>query len=258
MQEPDEKCKLNVGLMKELTGGDKIIARALFKEPIEFKPQFKMVLTCNQKPQLPNDDEGTWRRVVLIEFNSKFTPNPKGNWVNYEGDIISKEDYNINKADGIFTDKWVPENKELPQFPINEDLNDKFKYWTEPFISMLIDEYTKQIPLVEPEEILEYTKEYRMTNDFAKQFIDEALIIDEQGTTRIGELFKKYREWLKETDGAAVGNQFKRDDLIKYMNNNYPEFKVTNDKKNNHWKGIRIKTFNDTAEEEEEEKDELD
>ena len=258
LQEPDQQCKLNVGLMKEMTGGDKIICRALYKEPIEFKPQFKMVLTCNQKPQLPNDDEGTWRRVVLIEFNSKFTPNPKGNWVNYEGDIISKEDYNINKADGIFTDKWVPENKELPQFPINEDLNDKFKYWTEPFISMLIDEYTKQIPLVEPEEILEYTKEYRMTNDFAKQFIDEALIIDEQGTTRIGELFKKYREWLKETDGATVGNQFKRDDLIKYMNNNYPEFKVTNDKKNNHWKGIRIKTFNDTAEEEEEDKDELD
>lgn len=251
LQEPDEKCKLNVGLMKEMTGGDKIIARALYKEPVEFKPQFKMVLTCNQKPQLPNDDEGTWRRVVLIEFNSKFCPNPKGHWVDYNENIITEEEHNNNKAIGIFSDKWHPENEEFPQFPMNEELNDKFKYWTEPFMSMLIDQFTKKIPLVEPEEILEYTKEYRMTNDFAKQFIDEVLILDEQGTTKINELFRRYKEWLKETDGAAVGNQFKRDDLVKYMNNHYPEFKTSSDQKNNSWKGIRIKTFNDTAEDDE-------
>ena len=246
LQEPDEQCKLNVGLMKEMTGGDKIICRALYKEPIEFKPQFKMVLTCNQKPQLPNDDEGTWRRVVLIEFNSKFTHNPKGHWLNYEGEQITKEEYNINKSNGIFTDKWIPENEECPQFPIDEDVNEKFKYWTEPFMSMLIDQYTKQIPLVEPEEILEYTKEYRMTNDFAKQFIDEVIVKDEEEITKIHELYSKYKKWVIETDGTSVGNQFKKADLLKYMNNHYPEYQVSkNDQKNNQWKGIRIKNEND-------------
>ena len=51
-QEPEGDESINVGLMKELSGGDTLIARGLHKDPIEFKPQFKMVLTCNVLPDI--------------------------------------------------------------------------------------------------------------------------------------------------------------------------------------------------------------
>ena len=58
--------------------------------------------------------------------------------------------------------------------------------------------------------------------------------------------YSKYKKWVIETDGTSVGNQFKKADLLKYMNNHYPEYQVSkNDQKNNQWKGIRIKTEND-------------
>ena len=106
LQEPDTNTKLNVGLMKELTGGDKIQARALFQEPFEFKPQFKIVLCCNDKPELPPHDEGTWRRVRNTEFISKFV--------------------------------HEPEEDKILHLKRNEDLSEKFENWAETFLAILI------------------------------------------------------------------------------------------------------------------------
>ena len=36
-----------LSIMKEITGGDKLTARKLFGDVFEFKPQFKLVLCCN-------------------------------------------------------------------------------------------------------------------------------------------------------------------------------------------------------------------
>jgi len=79
MQEPSDGEKINIGLMKELSGGDRIQCRGLFKEPIEFKPQFKMIMTCNELPEVPSDDGGTWRRIRVVDFSSKFKEDPDPN-----------------------------------------------------------------------------------------------------------------------------------------------------------------------------------
>ena len=231
MQEPDQHCKLNVGLMKEITGGDKIIARALYKEPQEFKPQFKMVLTCNDRPELPPDDEGTWRRVVLVEYTSRFRPEPKGHWENRKEEKISIEKHNENIRNGIISDKWIPQDKQFPQFPIDESLNEKFDDWAEPFMSMLIDIYNKNkhMDLREPDEVREYTNKYRDQNNHFKEFINDKIEIlaDDQSDYVIGDsqLFTEYKMWYKDNLGTNQG-QKRQKDLKIFMDKEFGDYWV--------------------------------
>ena len=70
-QEPDSGETFNVGILKELTGNDKFMARQLHKDPIEIKPQIKLFMTCNDLLNVPSNDGGTWRRIRVIDFISK-------------------------------------------------------------------------------------------------------------------------------------------------------------------------------------------
>jgi phage/plasmid-associated DNA primase len=72
MQEPSKGVKLNEGIMKELTGGDPLQARALFQESETFEPQFKLVVCTNNLFDIDSNDDGTWRRIRKCDFLSKF------------------------------------------------------------------------------------------------------------------------------------------------------------------------------------------
>ena len=177
MQEPDQDSEINVGIMKELTGGDTIVVRGLYKDSFEFKPQFKMILTCNQKPKLPEDDEATWRRVRLVEFISKFTWEAKGHAV-----------------DNV----WIPDDPEHPQFPIDETVNEKFDDWAEYFMSILIHTYNKMKneDFREPIEVMKYTEQYQKKQDILQEFISERVENDEDGKISKRELQSEIKRWL--------------------------------------------------------------
>jgi len=70
--ETQENIRLNEGRIKQLTGGDSITSRFLYKESFTFKPVCKIWLASNHKPRITDDTEGMWRRLLLNEMSRQF------------------------------------------------------------------------------------------------------------------------------------------------------------------------------------------
>lgn len=66
--ETEDGKRLAESTVKRLTGGDTITARFMHQEFFEFKPQFKIWMTGNHRPEIRGTDDAIWRRVKLIPF----------------------------------------------------------------------------------------------------------------------------------------------------------------------------------------------
>lgn len=67
--ESGEGVRLDEGQIKNLTGGDRITARRLYADEMEFVPQFKIFMSTNHKPVIRGTDLGIWRRLWVVPFN---------------------------------------------------------------------------------------------------------------------------------------------------------------------------------------------
>ena len=70
--EIDEEHRLNEQLIKDMTGGDTIEARRLYREAFTFKPTFKPWMYGNHKPEIRGTDDALWSRVKLVPFDVSF------------------------------------------------------------------------------------------------------------------------------------------------------------------------------------------
>lgn len=66
--EPPEGARLDEGKIKEITGGEPIVARHLNQGFFTFKPVFKAIISTNHYPTIRGVDRGIWRRVRLVPF----------------------------------------------------------------------------------------------------------------------------------------------------------------------------------------------
>lgn len=66
--ESEDRKKLDAELVKQLTGGDRIAARGLYKGTTEFRPEFLVVMSTNHKPTVDVADYAIKRRVLLVPF----------------------------------------------------------------------------------------------------------------------------------------------------------------------------------------------
>ena len=70
--EIDEEHRLNEQLIKDMTGGDTMEARRLYREAFNFQPTFKPWMYGNHKPEIRGTDDAIWSRVKLVEFPVSF------------------------------------------------------------------------------------------------------------------------------------------------------------------------------------------
>ena len=66
--ETDDGARLAEGLIKQLTGGDRVRARRLYANSFEFLPQFKLFLAANDRPKARDDDDALWERILEVPF----------------------------------------------------------------------------------------------------------------------------------------------------------------------------------------------
>ena len=218
-QEPGADEQLNVGIFKELSGNDRFMVRGLYKEPIEVKPQVKYFLTCNDLPDVPSDDGGTWRRIRVIDFASKFVDNPDPNNTN--------------------------------EFELDDTLKNKIINWAPTFAGYLIHLYTTtydvddKVP--EPEEVKLSTNKYRKEQDVIREYFDTNLEVSKSKKDSImkRDLWLHFKNWYKEDRELASMPKSKK--LYEFIDK---EIKLTYS--HNGWRYLKFRT---TTEEDEESDD---
>ncbi|GLO76495.1 hypothetical protein MACH18_35750 [Phaeobacter italicus] len=65
---------LDEPLLKRITGGDTIAARALYREHFEFRPEFVMFMVTNNLPVIDGGDAALARRLILVPFENIVPP----------------------------------------------------------------------------------------------------------------------------------------------------------------------------------------
>lgn len=73
--ETDSGRRLAAATVKRLTGGDRIRARRMRQDNIEFTASHSVLMVTNYKPAVAGDDPALWRRIRIVPFDVTF-PNP--------------------------------------------------------------------------------------------------------------------------------------------------------------------------------------
>lgn len=196
LQEPENNEQIYVGKMKELTGCDRIYSRELYKMPVEFKPQFKLFLICNNLPNIPSNDGGTWRRIRAIPFKSKFVDNP--------------------------------DSKNMYEKKIKDNISRELLKCREAFMFILLQKFKhyQKYGVTEPACVKSKTDQYKQENDIYLEFINENIdeTNSEQDMISFRDLFEAFKEWTKNSAYTKKINkhEFKANMIEKLGNFNNP------------------------------------
>jgi putative DNA primase/helicase len=183
--ETEQERALNVALVKQLTGGDRISARFMRQDFFEFEPTHKLMLSTNHRPVIRETKNAIWDRVLLISWAITIPEK--------EQDKELKEKLK-GEASGIL--RWAVEGCLAWQ---REGLNP-------------------------PDTVKAATAQYREGQDFLAGFIEECCSVAAEERERTTSLYQAYRQW-SEANGEpiqslmAFGDRLAEMGFTKYKSN---------------------------------------
>ena len=176
--EMEEGMRLNTAVVKQLCSTDEILGEKKYKAPHSFVPKFTLTVQTNHLPKIGANDDGIWRRLIVIPFNAKITGS---------SDIKNYADYLYENA-GEAIMKWIIEGAQ-------KAIAAGFK-----------------TPL--PKCVEEAIQSYREDNDWLGHFISECCDVGDTLSEKSGELYQQYRayciqngEYIRSTTDFYAGMQ---------------------------------------------------
>lgn len=162
--------RLDEPLVKQITGGDRIAARRLYRDVFEFTPTHKLWLATNHLPEVRGTDEAIWRRVKLVPFTVTIPDAER------DGDLPRKLE---TELDGILA--WAIHGARAYQ----------------------------ERGLDEPDIVRQATKSYRDEMDDLGAFLDECALFAETveaaaDATKASVLYTRYEYWCREVGAEGL------------------------------------------------------
>jgi putative DNA primase/helicase len=152
--------RLDESKVKDLTGGDTLVARFMREEFFEFRPVFKLWMYGNHKPNICGDDNGIWRRIRLIPFKATISDAEK---------------------DPALFEKLKAELPGILAWAVRGCLQ-----W-------------QHEGLGTPPAVQDATESYRSEMDIVGTFLDECCVLDSSARANTTTLYKSFDDWCKTT-----------------------------------------------------------
>lgn len=166
--ETDTGDRIDEAKVKEITGGDLLEARRMREDPWKFAPSHTMVMHTNHRPRVRGTDEGVWRRLRLIRWDTKI---PIGE---QDDQLAAKLQV---EASGILN--WV--------------------------VAGALDWHAHG--LQEPDAVITATAAYRADEDSLAAFIDEYCELHASYRASAPDLWSAYEEWCAQSGNEPVAKR---------------------------------------------------
>lgn len=157
--EMEEGMRLNTSVVKQLCSTDDVFAEKKYKAPFAFTPSHTLVLYTNHLPRVGANDDGIWRRLIVIPFNAR---------IEGSRDIKNYADYLYENA-APYILKWIIEGAKKA---IAAGFRTTF-----------------------PKCVADAIEAYREENDWLGHFVNERCDVGDALTEKSGELYQRYREY---------------------------------------------------------------